>query len=296
MARPRGFARPEGVWVDPPAWRQRTAFARIRPSFLVIGAQRSGSTTLFRHLSAHPRILPPLRKEIHYFDFQYEKGPSWYLAHYPGVHHRLAGAGKARPVTFEASPYYMVHPLAPARVKAYDPRMKLVAILRDPVDRALSHYHHESRRGVETLTFEEAIAAEPERLRGAARLLQRSPHYSHCHHHFSYLDRGRYGYYLERWLEHFPRQQLLVLRSEDLFQDADAAVNAVYAFLGLPAHRLASNAAPAKPYQPMPPDLRQRLAQHFAPDQARLHAMLNVPKAAARSTSGRDEADNRRRD
>ena len=270
---PERFTRPEGVWVDPPAWMRATALARIAPSFLVIGAQRSGSTALYRYLAAHPAILPPIRKEVHYFDFQYGKGRAWYLAHFPGMHKRMAG--RRRTVTFEASPYYMVHPLAPERIRAFNPDMKLIAILRDPVDRALSHYHHETRRGVETLTFEEAIAAEPERLSGAERLLRQAPHhYSYQHHHFSYLDRGRYAHHLEPWLEHFPKKHLLVLRSEDLMEDPGPVMNRVFGFLGLPAHRVPAGAGSRRSYAAMPPDLRERLRRYFASDQERLERLL----------------------
>ena len=221
----------------------------------------------------HPCILPPLRKEVHYFDFQYEKGRAWYLAHFPGIHKRMAG--RSRKVTFEASPYYMVHPLAPERIRAFNPDMKLIAILRDPVERAYSHYHHESRRGVEHLTFEEAIAAEPERLSGAERLLRQAPHhYSDHHHHFSYLDRGRYAHHLESWLAHFPRQRLLVLWSKDLFADPDPVMNRVFKFLGLPAHRVPAGAGPGRSYASMRPELRERLRRYFARDQERLETLL----------------------
>ena len=269
------------MWVDPAAWRIWTAPARIPPSFLIIGAQRSGSTSLFRYLAMHPCILAALRKEVHYFDFQCEKGPGWYLAHFPGAHRRLL-AGSRPTITFEASPYYMVHPMAPQRIKAFNPDMKLIAILRDPVDRALSHYHHECRLGVETLAFEEAIAAEPERLSDSERLLKQPPHYfCYRHRHFSYLDRGRYAHHLEAWLDHFPRRNLFVLRSEDLFEDADTATNKVFAFLGLPAHRIAADAPPGSAYRPMDPDLRERLHEYFAPDQERLDAMLGSPANAS---------------
>ena len=267
------FTRPEGVWVDPPAWRKGTAFARMAPSFLIIGAQRSGSTSLHRYLSMHPCILPPLRKEVHYFDFQFEKGPRWYLAHFPGAHGR-PGAGR-RAVSFESSPYYMVHPLAPKRIEAFNPDMKLIAIVRDPIDRALSHYHHERRRGIETLSFEDAIALEPERLSGAERLLEQTPHcYSYCHHHFSYLDRGRYAHYLEPWLDHFPRKNLLVLKSEDLFEDANSVADRVFDFLGLPAFRLSVKENSGSAYRPMQPELRERLRQYFTADQERLKKLL----------------------
>ena len=270
---PERFTRPEGVRVDPPAWMRATALARIAPSFLVIGAQRSGSTTLYRYLAAHPRILPPLRKEVHYFDFQYAKGRAWYLAHFPGIHKRITGNYRA--ITFEASPYYMVHPLAPERVRSFNPDMKLIAILRNPADRAHSHYHHAARRGVETLTFEEAIAAEPERLSGTERLLARGPdYYSRHHRHFSYLDRGRYAHYLESWLNHFPRKNLFVLRSEDLFEDPHRGMNRVFGFLGLPTHRVPAGTRASRSYASIQPELRERLLRHFARDQEKLERLL----------------------
>ena len=273
MKLPERFTRPEGVWVDPPAWKKMTAFVRLAPSFLVIGAQRSGSTSLHGYLASHPCILPPLRKEVHYFDFQYEKGLGWYLAHFPGAHRRLTGS--PRKIAFEASPYYMVHPLAPKRIKALNPDMKLVAILRNPVDRAFSQYHHEARRGVETLTFQEAIAIEQERLAGAERRMKQAPHYyCHNHHHFSYLDRGRYAHYLETWLDHFPREHLLVLKSEDMFEDPNSVANRVFSFLGLPAHQLSVDPAPKPSYRSMDSALRDRLQRYFASDQERLETLL----------------------
>ena len=128
---------------------------------------------------------------------------------------------------------------------------------------------------VETLSFEEAIAAEPERLAGAERELKQAPHcYSHRHHHFSYLDRGRYAHHLEPWLEHFPRKHLLVLRSEDLLEDPDPVMNQVFGFLGLPAHRVPAGAGSRRSYAPMPPELRERLQRYFARDQERLEMLL----------------------
>lgn len=265
------FTRPPGAWVDPPAWRIATAFARRPPAFLVIGAQRAATTSLYRLLTSHTGVLPALRKEVHYFDFQHAKGPQWYLAHFPL--RTVSG------LTGEASPYYMVHPLAPERVKRMNPRMLLIAILRDPVDRALSHYHREVRLGCEPLTFEEAVDAEPERLANDQHRLLEPPHYySHNHHHYSYLDRGRYGHHLGRWLEHFPRQQLHVVRMESLFEDPETVIGRTLAFLGLQpleGERLNlphDNRAPTYPAQS--PTLRARLARHFEADQARLERLL----------------------
>lgn len=247
---------------------------RIAPSFLVLGAQRSGTTALYRYLTSHPRILPALRKEVHYFDFQYDKGRRWYLAHYPAATSRLKCDG--RPVTGEATPYYLVHPLAPQRVWEFNPAMKLIVILRDPVERAFSHYNHEARQGVEPLSFRDAVAAETDRLSGADSLLRRAPHYySYSHHHFSYLDRGRYAYYLQSWLQCFPRRQLLLVKSEEMFRDADRVANEVFAFLELPAHRLPDECAAtaATPGPAIEPELRKQLEAFFAADQERLREL-----------------------
>ena len=265
------FTRPAGAWVDPPAWRVATAFARRPPGFLIIGAQRAATTSLYRLLTSHPGVRPALRKEVHYFDFQYAKGRSWYLAHFP----LRSFSG----LTGEASPYYMVHPLAPERVKRMNPRMKLIAILRDPVDRALSHYHREVRLGFEPLTFEEAVDAEPERLAADSHRLLEPPHYySHNHHHYSYLDRGRYGHHLARWLEHFPREQLHVIRMEAMFEDPGDIIGKTLAFLGLlpvdvkRLHLPHANRAP--PYDVPDPTLRARLKRHFEADQAEFEGLL----------------------
>ena len=288
---PNSFKRPAGVWVGPPALNRLTAFARLAPSFLILGAQRSGTTTLYGHLTAHPRIAAALRKEVHYFDFQYGKGRRWYLAHFPPKRTwRRGNASSSREglaLTGEGSPYYLVHPLAPERVHAFNPAMKLIAILRDPVERAWSHYRHEVRRGFETLEFEAALAAEHGRLAGSEEKLRQGPHY-YCfaHHHYSYLDRGRYAHYLEAWLDRFPNSQLLVLKSEDLFRNADAVVNRAYEFLGVPPHSVpASSAKPAVSGTPvaqtatagpaLKPALRNQLRARFAADQSRLRSMLD---------------------
>ena len=261
-------------WRNPPANRLATALARRPPSFLIIGAQRSGTTFLHNQLARHPRIGKPLRKEVHYFDFRYLEGRCWYLAHFP---RRTACA-----MTGEASPYYMVHPLAPDRVRDFDPQMKLIVVLRDPADRALSQWRHAVRNGIEWLTFEQALAAEPKRIAAERALLTRPPlHYSLNHRVYSYLERGRYAHYLAMWLERFPRSALHVIRAEQMFENPRQAIAKAVAFLGLAAGRTAERrirrARPRKrPYAPMDPELRARLDAHFRADQERLRELLGV--------------------
>jgi hypothetical protein len=244
-------------------YHQLTGSLRGLPSVLIIGAQKSGTTSLFNYLVRHPDVLPSLRKEVHYFDFNYDRGLKWYRAHFPYTHQLRRGT-----LTLDASPYYQVHPLVPQRAAELLPGVKLVALLRNPVDRALSHYQHEVRGGRETLSFAEAIEKEPERLAGEEKRLRGDPsYYSYNHHRYSYMQRGLYVEQLRRWVEHFPRSQLLVLQAESLFRAPAEVTGEVYRFLGLAPHKLELK----KPFvqvgydRQMPADLRSKLVNYFEP-------------------------------
>ena len=254
------------------AYRDLTGPLRGLPELLIIGAQKGGTTSLFNYLTEHPDVLPPFGKEIHYFDLHYVRGVTWYRGRFP-YRGRLRGGR----LTLDASPYYLVHPQVPRRAAALLPDARLVALLRNPIDRALSHHQHEVRGGRETLAFEEAIAREAERLAGEEEKLSRDPHYySVSHHRHSYLHRGRYVDQLRRWTEHYPRSRLLVLQSERLFQDPAETSAVVYRFLGLPPHRLAryKTFLQGSYERDMPAPLRARLAAHFEPYNRALYQWL----------------------
>jgi sulfotransferase family protein len=253
-------------------YRRLTSPLRGLPSALIIGAQRSGTTSLFNYLVRHPDVLPPLGKEVHYFDLHYARGLEWYRGCFP-YRHQLRG----RSITLDASPYYLAHPQAPERAARLFPDVKLIALLRNPVDRALSHYQHEVRHGWEALSFAEAIEQEPERLAGEEERLRSEPeYYSFNHHRFSYTRRGLYLEQLRQWMEHFPRSQLLVLQSEWLFRDPAAATGAVHDFLGLPPYRLERYTPfyEGKYDREMPAELRNQLAAYFEPYNAELFRWL----------------------
>ncbi|MFL5495520.1 MAG: sulfotransferase domain-containing protein [Gemmatimonadales bacterium] len=244
-------------------YRELTGPLRGLPSALIIGAQKGGTTFLFDHLVQHPDVLPPLNKEIHYFDLNYTRGVTWYRARFP-YSYQLRG----RAVTIDASPYYLVHPQVPQRVPQLLPGAKLIVLLRNPVDRAFSHYQHEFRAGRESLSFPEAIERESDRLAGEeARLRLEPAYYSYNHHRYSYMLRGVYIEQLRRWARHFHRSQFLVLQSECLFRDPAAGMVAVHGFLGLRAQRLERYAPSYQGnYQRgMSPDLRARLVSYFEP-------------------------------
>jgi hypothetical protein len=253
-------------------YRELTSSLRGLPSALIIGAQRSGSTSLFNYLVRHPQVLSPLGKEIHYFDLHYARGIRWYRGRFP-FSHRLRGGA----LTIDASPYYLFHPLAPARAAQLLPEVKLVAVLRNPIDRAFSHYQHEVRDGRESLSFPEAIEREAERLAGEEDRLRREPgYYSYNHHRYSYTRRGLYLEQLRRWLERYRRSQLLVIQSERLFREPAAVCATLHDFLGLRPHALERYAAfyQGNYAQAVPSALRAKLAAYFEPHNRELYRWL----------------------
>jgi Sulfotransferase domain len=254
-------------------YRLLTAPLRGMPSALVIGAQRSGTTSLFNYLVRHPDVLSPMGKEIHYFDFHYRSGLRYYRGRFPYSYRLRRGA-----LTLDATPYYLIHPLAPERAARLLPGVKLIASLRNPVDRAFSHYQHEVRGGRESLSFAEAIDREAERLAGEEERLRNEPdYYSWNHHRYSYTRRGLYLEQLRRWLQYFPRSQLLVLQSESLFRDPAAAMATVHRFLGLRDHRLKryEDSHQQGNYQGgIPEQLRARLSAYFEPHNRELYGWL----------------------
>mgnify|MGYP001806257984 FL=1 len=231
------------------------------PTFLGLGVQKGGTTTLQKLLEQHPDVFLPPAKELHYFSLHYARGEDWYRQQFA-----LAGSEKR---IGEITPYYLFHPAAPGRIHALLPQARLVVLLRDPVERALSQYFHSRRLGLETLELEEALEAEPQRLADAEVVLEADDgrHLSHQEH--SYLSRSRYGEQLQRLETLFPKEQLLVLRSEDLFEHPVPIWSRVLEFLELetwplpllkkPANAGGGEAAAVQPW------LRQRLRQQLEP-------------------------------
>ena len=257
------------------ASRVATARFRMLPTFVVIGSQRGGTTSLYEYLIQHPLIMPAQRKEVHYFDIAYRYGEPWYRAQF-ALKARRWLPGKRRLITGEASPYYLLHPLAPVRAAGLLPNARIIALLRNPVDRAISEYHHEKRHGWESLPIEEAFDAEPARIEGEIERLQADPtHHSRTLQHHSYVLRGQYAEQLERWFEHFPREQFLIMASEYFYKEPAAAMRRVYEHIGLPPHQLDHyDQFNQGAYDPTDASLRARLSEHYAPHNERLFELL----------------------
>ena len=255
---------------------------RMLPYFLIAGGQRCGTTSMFRTLIQHPSILKPvLHKGVHYFDTAYGNGPAWYRGHFPLLATaRRAGRRSGVPaVTFESSPYYLFHPLAAARISADLPGIKLVVLLRDPVERAYSAHAHEFARGFEDQSFEAALDLEPQRLAGEAERLVAEPGYvSHHHQHNAYLQRGRYVEHLERVSALIGRDRMHVVDSHLFFTEPEHVYAGVLDFLGVPPRGTpVFERHNARPRTPMSPQLRARLEAHFAPYDEQLAEWLGHP-------------------
>ncbi|MCW2612496.1 MAG: hypothetical protein QOC93_4157 [Actinomycetota bacterium] len=247
---------------------------RMRPGFLVVGAQRCGTTSMMKTLGQHPSVMPAVfHKGVHYFDVNYDRGLPWYVGHFPTVRAARRAAGP-RAVTGESSPYYMFHPLAPERIAVDLPDVRLVVLVRDPVERAYSAYTHEKARGFETEEFPHALELEPVRIAGEVDKLRAEPGYDSDHwRHNAYVTRGQYIEQLEHLESVFGRERLCVVDSQDFFDDPAPAFAEVERFLGLPsAGGIEFERHNARPRSPMPDELRARLDEHYRPYDERLAA------------------------
>ncbi len=253
-------------------WGTLTARWRLRPSFVILGAQRAGTTTLYRVLSEHPAVArPTVSKGIGYFDLRHDRGLRWYLGHFP-----LAWVARRRhgpqATTFESSGYYLFHPLAAERIARDLPEVKVVVMVREPVERAYSAHRHELARGFETEDFETAVTLEEERTAGEAERIVADPSYaSFSHRHHSYLARSRYSEQIDRYLQHLGPERVYVVDADVFFADPAVEFDRLRSWLGLPAWQPTKvEQWNARPRTPMPEALRTRLEGYFEPYDARL--------------------------
>ena len=257
LARGRGLAR----------------IAGMPPSFLIIGAQRCGTTYLYDLLTEHPQIAKATHKEIHFFDRHFQRGMQWYLGNFPPKRPALASDGC---ITGEATPTYLAYRSVPARVRQLLPDIKLVALVRNPVDRAVSHYHHFRRLGYESRSFDEAISWEYDYLsNGNAPLLLDSPERRGDP---LYLSHGCYARQLSFWLCDFEPEQILVLPAEQFFSTPKPTIDILTEFLSLPAMSPDIHRSPKQfAYPAIESRIRVRLEELFEPHNRELEALLRRP-------------------
>lgn len=227
---------------------------------------------------SHPDVLQPKTKEIHYYDLDFHRGEPWYRAHFP-LRKRmdtLREESRTAVLTGESSPYYFSHPQCPSKIKSHIPEARFIVLLRNPIERAYSHFQHNCRLGWETLSFEKALEAEEERICEDRRLFKElHDHKGHQFGKFSYRERGKYVESLKRWYALFPPNQFLIIESSRFFGAPEETLASVNTFLGLKDFNygitLKSNAGE---YSPIEDGLRDKLSRYFDPFNQQLYNLI----------------------
>jgi len=255
------------------SWQYRlvTWRGRALPDFIIIGAMKSGTTSLFYYLSQHPQLYPSFSKEIHFFDNsdRFAKGEAFYRAYFP-----LNDEMSIDTRTYEASPRYIFDPHAPKRIFDIVPKVKLIAVLRNPTERAISHYFHNERRNREPLSIDKAMLEEEGRLEQA---INAHEYNSKAFIHYSYKRRGLYKEQIERYLNYFSLQQILVFSSEELFSQPDICLRRIFDFVGVESEFKVKKLAPVhvgSNRSKVDPAIYEYLNDYFEPHNQALYELL----------------------
>jgi len=255
-----------------------TGSFHVLPDFLIIGAARSGTTSLYQYLVQHPSIEPCVVKQLHFFDQYYYRGLNWYRVNFPTIMKKFETEKikKIKFLTGEATPYYLQHPHTPRRVYELNPNMKLIVVLRNPIDRAFSHYKRKLRNGSEKLSFEEVTEQEQLRIKGEIEKMEQNENYfSHIFHSLSYITAGLYVIHLKRWLKYFPMKQILILENEEFLSKTPNLYKQTIKFLGLSEWKLSNyeKFQKSKPME-MDPNTRKKLIDYCKPFNEELYSLI----------------------
>jgi hypothetical protein len=236
------------------------------PDFLIIGSSKCGTTSLYHNIVEHPQVIPALKKEIKFWHDDLKQGLDWYRAHfppYPQTQYYLTG---------EASPNYLDLQETAQRVFQFCPQMKLIVILRHPVERAISHYHHWVRLGLEERSLEAVIQTE---LKTINQVLQFPIQYQRWYQSINYIARGVYIGFLQQWMAIFPAEQFLILSCENLAANPAVTMKQVFTFLGLPDSPISRyTQMNVGDYPPLSPRLSQVLSKFYHPYNQQLESYL----------------------
>tara|TARA_B110001454_G_scaffold187155_1_gene184371 strand:- start:229 stop:1227 length:999 start_codon:yes stop_codon:yes gene_type:complete len=214
--------------------RKITSRFRMLPSFLIIGGAKCGTTSLYAHLIEHPNILSASIKEVNFFQYIQNSKTSFYRSHFPIKRQNL--------ITGEASTQYLVHRFVSKRVHELLPSVKLILLVRNPVERAYSEFYYMINLGAQiTDNFEDAIESELRRIKiedEKPEFTIENSNYNHFQPAFSYLRHGIYSNYILNWLKSFPKEQLLILNTKDLYNNLGNTLDKTFQFLNLPKYQI----------------------------------------------------------
>ena len=259
------------------AYRIVTNQIRVLPDFVVIGSSKSGTTSLHYYLIQHPSIIA--ERNVHFFEYIHTNSIEWYRAHFPTKAYKNFKKiiRKEKLIVGEQTATYLFHPLVPKRIHATMPNVKLITVLRNPVDRAYSNYHAQVREGFEKRTFDDAIKSELKRI----EIGKKEPEYKinnddfNNHVIFSYLRHGIYVDFIKSWMEFFTKDQFLILSTYDLNNNHAKFLKQVFEFLNVPNRKV--NGLERKnvgEYKKLDKSTRKFLVDYYRPHNERLFQLL----------------------
>jgi len=262
------------------AYSNLTAPIHTLPNFLIIGAQKSGTTSLYEYLVKHPSIYPAIVKEPTYFAMYYHEKEGWYRSFFPLIWTKIFAEKikHTKFITGEASTQYYWYPHTAKRVAKLIPKAKIIFLLRNPIDRTFSHYQMEYRNGNEELSFEEAIDAEEGRISNEyKKIIEDQSYFSHSYTIQAYKAKSVYANFVEKWLEYFPQEQFLFVKSEDFYQKTSETMKRIFKFLEVPNMELSEYQVFRKgTYSKLEPKMRKKLQDFFEPHNKRLYKLINT--------------------
>jgi len=248
-------------------FRKTLSFNRMEPSFIIIGEARCGTTSLFNYISQNDKVLPPVKKEIHFFDYKFHKKKGWYKSFFPFV--------KEGKITGEATPYYFSHPKAAKRIKETYPDIKVILVLRNPIDRAISSFYKQRDLKIEPIeSIEKAIDIEEDRLKDSMKNMSTNSDYDFNHKNYAYAKRGLYYENLERWKSLFDEDQMLIFEFEELFGNIDVNYDKVIEFLNIDKQNISFRHFNKGTYDNIDAEFRMKLSSYFDESNQKLYKML----------------------
>lgn len=250
-----------------------TGCLHLSPNFYIIGVEKSGTSSLFGYLTQHPYIKKPVAKELNFYNKYYDRGTDWYKVNFP---FKSVNFNKDLQITGEASVRYFDYPHTIKRIKKLTPNAKFILLLRNPVDRAFSEFASTSRFGNEKLSFEEAIKQEKQRTDPEyQKMIEDENYYHENFFRFGYLRRGIYIDFLIKWFDNFPKENFLIIKSEDFFENPSQYYNKTLDFLDLPNWELDEYKIWRKVNtRKMNSKLRKDLIEFFRPYNQQLYSLL----------------------
>nr|AIF11053.1 putative deacetylase sulfotransferase [uncultured marine thaumarchaeote KM3_48_E01] len=253
-----------------------TASSRALPNFIVIGAVRCGTTSLYQNICEHPCVLGAKQDEIGFFDSNYHLGVDWYKSFFPrNSQLQKLKVKKGFAITGEDTPFYFWNKLAVERIFQLIPNCRLITILRNPVDRAYSNYQLSIRRGSEKFSFEKAIDIEKEVLDNEGIYTDNQIDLNKFSQPRSNLVKGWYYEQLKLWLDRFPEEQILVISTEELETNPQKTMKRVFQFLKLPEHNLKKfQKLKLAQYEQMDSKIRNELSNYFKPKNEKLFSLI----------------------